>query len=139
MANANYFRTGTQIFADVPVAAATAISKGDMICLSSNLAVAASTATDNLTLIGIADSAHVANDANVTTIRVAMFRGSAIYEMPCVSTTFAFGDEFQISGAQQLTKSATDPVAIAVETKATASTTVKVMFMVPVTILGDLS
>ena len=138
MANTNEYRYGQQDFVEVPVASATAVEIGDMLKIASNLGVVVGAATDNLTLHAVALQAHAA-DSGATTIRCALVKPGVVWEFALnAATSISYGDELQISGAQELKKSATDPVAVAVETKASA-TKIKCVFMSSVLLTGDAS
>lgn len=138
MANNNYYRYGPKVTVDIPIAAAVVIDKGDLVMLTANLAVRMAATTDNLVFIGVADEAHTAADA-AGTIRVIVPTPGTVFEFPCTSTTFAFGQGFQWAAAQNLALNETDQICVAVETKATASTTAKVTFQLPLLLVGDLS
>ena len=136
MANTNRYRYGEQDFVLVPVATGTAVEIGDMLKLDTGLGVVATTAGDNITLHAIALQAHEA-DSGATTIRCALVKPGVVYEFALnTETSITYGDELQISGAQELTQSGTDPVAIAVETNATA-TKIRCIFMSSVLLTGD--
>ena len=138
MANTNRYRYGEQDFVLVPVATGTAVEIGDMLKLDTGLGVVATTAGDNITLHAIALQAHEA-DSGATTIRCALVKPGVVWEFTLnASTSITYGDELQISGAQELTQSGTDPVAIAVETNATA-TKIRCIFMSSVLLTGDAS
>jgi len=138
MANTNRYRYGEQDFVLVPVATGTAVEIGDMLKLDTGLGVVATTAGDNITLHAIALQAHEA-DSGATTIRCALVKPGVVYEFALnTETSITYGDELQISGAQELTQSGTDPVAIAVETNATA-TKIRCIFMSSVLLTGDAS
>ena len=138
MVNTNRYRYGKQEFVQVPVATGTAVEIGDMLKLDTGLGVVVTAAGDNLTLHAIALQAHVA-DSGATTIRCALVKPGVVWEFTLnASTSITYGDELQISGAQELKKSGTDPVAIAVETDA-AATKIKCTFMSSVLLTGDAS
>ena len=138
MANTNRYRYGKQEFVQVPVATGTAVEIGDMLKLDTGLGVVVTAAGDNITLHAIALQAHEA-DSGATTIRCALVKPGVVYEFALnTETSITYGDELQISGAQELTKSDTDPVAIAVETNATA-TKIRCIFMSSVLLTGEAS
>lgn len=140
MANTNRYRWGEMYFVSVPVASDQAVSKGDLLKMSAGKAVPVSAAADNLDLRYVAMQAHAAGTAGSTDyITCAMVKYGPVFEYDLnASTAVTIGDTFQISGAQQLTKSATDPVAIAVETK--TGTSVRVTFKTPyAAAVGDIS
>ena len=138
MSNTNVYRYGEQDFVLVPIASATAVEIGDMLKLDTGLGVVVTAADDNLTLHAIAKQAHAA-DSGDKTIRCALIKPGVVWEFALdAETDIAYGDKLQISGAQELTKSDTDPVAIAVETNATA-TSIKCIFMSSVLLTGDAS
>ena len=125
-------------YVQVPVASATAVEKGDMLKISGGLGVVVTAATDNLTLYAVALEAHAAN-SGAETINCARCVPGAIFKFNLnAATDITFGDELQISAAQALKKSGTDPVANAVKTESGA-TTVLCEFKVPVTLQGDAS
>jgi len=138
MANTNVYRYGKQDFVALPVATGTAVEIGDMLKLDTGLGVVVTAATDNLALHAIAMQAHVA-DSGATTIRCSLLKPGVVYEFALnAETSITYGDKLQISGAQELKKSGTDPVAIAVETNATA-TKIRCIFMSSVLLTGDAS
>ena len=112
---------GNPLRVPVPVANATAVEIGDMLKLDTNLGVVCTAATDNLTLHAVALQAHAA-DSGAKSILCARAIKGTLFEFPLnAETSVAYGDELQISGAQELTKSDTDSVALARETNTTAT------------------
>ena len=138
MSNNQRWMNGNPAFVDVPVATATAVEIGDIIRIASNLGVVVTGATHNLTLYGVAMQAHVAN-SGAALIRCIKVDPNNVFEFPLdTATSVAFGDELQISGAQELKKSSTDPVANVIKTE-TSATVVRCTFKVPVADQGDLT
>lgn len=140
MANAERYRWGKLDLVSVPVDSDQAIGKGDMLKVTAGKGVPVSAATDNLGLRYIAMEAHAAGTAgSVDYITCALVKYGPVFEYALnTSTAVTIGDTFQISGAQELTKSATDPVAIAVETKTAA--VIRVTFKTPyAAAVGDIS
>lgn len=137
---AERYRWGTREFHQVAVDSDTALAKGDLVKLSSNKGVRCTANTDNLALQYICDQDHPAATAgSVDYVRMIPVKPGAVYEYPLnTATSFAFGATFQISAVQQLTASATNPVAMAVEIGA-SKTTAKVTFLLPLSLIGDLS
>jgi hypothetical protein len=140
VANTNRVRQNVELaeYVQVPVASATSIEIGDMVKTSGGLGTAVSAATDNLTLHAVSMQDHDAN-SGAKTLNMIRVKPGVLYRFALnAATDITYGDELQISGAQELKKSGTDPVANAVETK-TGATDVLVEFKLPVTLQGDTS
>lgn len=130
MADGFYFRKGRELFWSWPVASGTVIAVGDILKVSSSKAAVMVTTTDNLNFIGAAKSAHGASDPS-TTIQVWMPLPIMIFEYPLnAATDIAVGDALQFNAAQKVKKSATTPIATAVEA-GLQKTTVRLVFRMP--------
>ena len=135
MSNKNRYRYGKQEFVQVPVANTTIVEIGDLLKIVSNKGVAMAAASDNASFYCIADQAHASGDGAIT-IRCRVPLPGVIFEFTLnATTTIAYGDELQWNAAQKLKKSATDPIAHAVEDK-TDATKIKVSFYLPVLLGG---
>jgi hypothetical protein len=130
MSDGFYFRKGRELFWSWPIASGTVVEIGDLLKNSSGKAAAMATTSDNLNFIGPAKSAHKSTDPS-TTIQVWMPIPVMIFEYPLnAATDVTIGDALQWNAAQKLKKSATTPIATAVESKLQA-TTIRLVFRMP--------
>lgn len=130
MSDGFYFRKGRELFWSWPIASGTVVEVGDLLKNSSGKAARMATTTDNLNFIGPAHSAHGTLDAS-TTIQVWLPIPVMIFEYPLnAATDITIGDALQWNAAQALKKSATTPIATAVESKL-AATTIRCVFRMP--------
>lgn len=138
MSNKFKYINGYELLRALPVASGAVIDIGEHLQLSAGLVTPVVTSTDNLVFIGVAKEAHRATDP-AGDLTVALRNAQAIYEVELdAATDITAGDALQLNGNQALKKSATDPVAIAVETKL-AATKVRVIYKIPATFIGDAS
>lgn len=130
MADGFYFRKGRELFWTWPIGSGTVVEVGDILKVSSGKALRMATTTDNLNFIGAAKSAHGTLDISGT-IQVWMPLPIMIFEYPLnAATDISVGDALQFNAAQALKKSATTPIATAVEAKLQA-TTIRCVFRMP--------
>ena len=135
MSNTHRYRYGEAKFVEVPVANATVVEIGDLLRLVTGAGVPLSATTQNADFYCIAVQAHASGDGDVT-IRCMLPIPGVIYEFALDSTTtITYGDKLQWNASQALKKSATDPIAHAVEDK-TDATTILVSFYLPVLLGG---
>lgn len=129
------FVRGEELIQALPVASGGVIEVGDMLKVSGGNVLVAAATTDDVTLIGIAREAHYATDP-AKPISVALFNGGAVYRVPLdAAASINVGDLLQLytsAPSKKLTKSATDPVAMAVETTV-SSAFIHVVFLLPAT------
>lgn len=129
------FVRGEELIQSLPVVSGGVIEVGDMLKVSGSNVLVASGTTDNLALIGIAKEAHRAVDG-ASVISVALFNGGAVYRVPLdAAASVNVGDLLQLytsAPSKKLTKSATDAVAMAVETTASLAF-IHVVFLLPAT------
>lgn len=126
------FRKGRELFWTWPIASGSVVEVGDLLKNSSGKALRMATSTDNLNFIGVAHSAHAAMDPS-TTIQVWMPIPVMIFEYTLnAATDVTIGDalQFNSANAQTLKKSATTPIATAVESKLQA-TIIRCVFRMP--------
>lgn len=130
MSDGHYFRKGYELFWSWPIGSGTVIEVGDLLKVSSAKAAKMAATTDNLDFIGAAKSAHGATDGSGT-IQVWLPLPIMIFEYPLdAATDIAVGDALQWNAAQKLAKSATDPIATAVEA-GLQKTTIRCVFRMP--------
>lgn len=130
MSDGSYFRKGYELFWSWPVASGTVIEVGDLLKNSSGKAARMVSAGDNLNFIGAAKSAHGATEGSVT-IQVWLPLPVMVFEYPLnTATDVTIGDALQWQATQVLAKSATDPIATAVESKLQA-TVIRCVFRMP--------
>lgn len=116
------FRKGRELFWTWPVSSGTVVEVGDLLKNNSNRVARMATTTDNLNFIGVAKSAHASTDASGS-IQVWMPIPVMTFEYALnASTDISVGDALQWNAAQTLKKSATTPIATAVEAKLSATT-----------------
>ncbi len=127
------FVRGEELIQALPVASGSVIEVGDLVKLSGGNVIACAATTDDLTFIGVAKEAHYATDG-VKNISVAIRNAGAVYRVPLdAAASVNAGDLLQLytsAPSKKLTKSATDPVAMAVETT-TSLAFIHVAFMLP--------
>lgn len=130
MSDGFYFRKGFELFWTWPIASGTVIEIGDLLKNSSNRAARMATTTDNLNFIGPAKSAHASTDISGT-IQVWIPVPVMVFEYPLnAATDINVGDALQWNAAQAVKKSATTPIATAVEA-GLQKTTVRLVFRMP--------
>lgn len=124
------YRSGPKDVEFIAIASGTVVEIGDLLKLSSSKAAKMATSTDNLTFCGVAAAAHGATDPSGT-IAVYVPNLQTVFELTLdASTAITWGDRLQYNAAKTLKKSTTDGIALAVESKLSA-TTVRVKFLVP--------
>lgn len=140
------FVRGEELIQALPVASGGVIEVGDLVKLSGGNVIACAATTDDLTFIGVAREAHYATDG-AKNISVAIRNAGAVYRVPLdAAASISAGDLMQLytsAPSKKLTKSTTDPVAMAVETTS-SSAFLHVMFLLPntagaVRLVGDAS
>ena len=138
MSNKFKYISGYETLRALPVVSGAVIAIGDNLKLSGGFVEAVAATTDNLALIGVAKEAHRAIDP-AGEITVSIANGMSVWESELdAATDIAVGDMLQLNGAQKLKKSATDAVAVAVESKLGALK-IRHLFKIPLSIIGDLS
>ncbi len=117
------------------IASGVVVEIGDLVKTSGGTCLACAATTDDLALLGVAKEAHGASDA-AGKISVAVANANAVYLANLdAAASVNQGDLLQLytsAPSKKLTKSATDPVAMAVE-KTASKATVEVMLMLPAT------
>jgi len=137
MSNKFKYISGYETLRALPVVSGAVIEIGDNLKISGGFVEAVAATTDNLAFIGVAKEAHRATDP-AGEITVSIANGMSIWESELdAATDIVVGDVLQLNGAQKLKKSATDAVALAMESKLGA-TKIRHLFKIPVTVLGDL-
>lgn len=132
------YKSGDFAIDPVPVAADVVIAQGDLISLEGGLATVANAAADNLTIIGVSNEKHTTGDP-AGTIGVYRLLPSSVFEADLdAATDITVNDNLAWATGQKVTKSATDAIARAAETK-TGATKICLRFKLPVTLIGDLS
>lgn len=136
MADKFTFRTGSELLRAFPVGSGVVIDIGDHLTLTAGKMVPVANTTDNLIFIGVAKEAHRAVDPSGE-ITVAVRNANGIYEVDLdSSTTIVVGDFLASDGTNQdLTKNATDPIAIAMESKVSADS-IRCIYTLPATTAG---
>lgn len=125
------YRSGPSIVRRMPVASGTVVYAGDLLKLSSGKVLKMATTTDNLAFCGVAAEQHRSTDPS-TTIGVYLPLPMTVFEYALNSATdCTIGDELQWTADQTLKKSATAPIAMAIESRLQASTGLLVMFKLP--------
>jgi len=131
------YKDGVEATVAVPVAPATAIEVGELVKLDTGEIIPVVDSTDNLDFEGVAKGAKRDIDTRVDKIVVSRPNATAVFEAPLdEATDITYGDLLQINNSKSLKKSATDPVAKAVETKLGA-TSVRVVFLRKASDTGD--
>lgn len=134
------YRWGYELLRALPVKSGVAVEIGDHLKISGGAVTPVTATTDNLAMVGIAKEAHpsTGKEAFSGQITVALRNAQAVYEPALdAATDITIGDAMQMEDgkAQSLKKSATDPIAVAVESKLQA-TSVKVIYTIPATTGG---
>jgi hypothetical protein len=138
MSNVFSKRTGFELNRAYPVGSGVLIEPGDLLKLSGGKVTAMTAASDNLTFIGKAVEAHQATLGSGE-ITVSLANGNVIFEYDLdAATDIAVNDELQWATKQSLKKSATDPIAVAVESKLQA-TSIRCVLKIPALLVGDAS
>ena len=131
-------RSGVELTRAYPVASGQLIETGDLLKLSGGQIMPMAGATDNVAFRGRAVEAH-ATTAGSGEITIALANGNTIYEYQLDSATdIAVDDNLQWATKQTLSKSDTDPIAVAVESKLQA-TYILCVFKTPAKMIGDAS
>lgn len=127
------FVRGTELIIAHDIASGVVVEIGDLVKTSGGTCLAAAATTDDLALLGVAKEAHGATDP-ATKISVAVANAHAVYLATLDSaTSLNQGDLLQMNTAapsKKLTKSATDPVAMAIQ-KVTSALQAEVILMLP--------
>ena len=142
MAEAFNYRSGPKTVRRVPIASGVAVETGDLVMLSSGRARLMSGASDNLRFIGVAAETHLSTQASGS-ISVYVPNPLTVFEYDLDSSTaITIFDDLQYNAAKTLSKSTTDPIAVAAESKL-AATKVLCTFTMPsnanVSFVGDAS
>lgn len=118
---------GNETLIRIPIASGTVVELDDHVKAVTGKAVKIAATTDNLIFRGHARAQHSSTDPSGDLL-VSLPNAQAIYEVELdASTNIVFGDNLQLSGKDKLKKSDTDPVAVAMESKLSA-TRVNVMY-----------
>lgn len=135
MADKFTYRSGPVLLRPFPIASGTVIEIGMLMRLSSTKVMKMTSASENLTFVGVAAQAHAATDASGT-INLYVPLPNAIFEYDLdASTSITIMDALQVNGSQTLKKSTTDQVARAMESKLSA-TKILCSFVLPATTAG---
>lgn len=131
-------RAGFELTRAYPVASGQLIEPGDLVKLSGGQLMPMAAASDNLTMVGRAIERHETTGSSGE-ITIGLANANTIYEYELdAATDMTVGDELAWSTKQKLTKSSTDPIAVAVESKLQAEY-IRCVFKVPATMIGDAS
>lgn len=126
-------RTGFELLRAMPVASGVVIEIGDRLKLSSSKLYRVSATTDNLTFVAVAKEAHASTDPS-TEITVAIRNANVINELILdAATDITIFDELQMDSTNPesvVSKSSTDPIAIAMESKLQA-TSILAIYTIP--------
>jgi uncharacterized RmlC-like cupin family protein len=129
------FLRGHELIIAHDIASGVVVDIGDLVKTSGGTCLACAATTDDLALLGVAKEAHSATDP-AGKISVAIANANAVYMAPLdAAASINQGDLLQLytsAPSKKLTKSTTDPVAMAVE-KTASKTTVEVVLMLPFT------
>ena len=106
----------------IPVASGTVIELDDHVKVSGGKAVRVTAASDNLTFRGIAREEHNSTDPSGNLL-VSLPNANQVYEVELDSSSnITFGDNLALhTDGKKLTASDTDPVAVAAESKLSAT------------------
>jgi len=138
MSNAFVKMNGYELTRAYPVGSGVLIEPGDLLKLSGGKITPMAAADDNLTFIGKAVERHAA-DAASGEITIALANANVIYEYDLdAATDIAVNDNLQWATKQSLSKSDTDPIAVAVESKLQA-TKIRCVLKAPAKMVGDAS
>lgn len=130
MADKYTYRSGPKEVEFIPIASGTVVEIGDLLKLSSGKAVVMATTTDNLDYCGVAAEAHGATNPSGS-LAVYPPNADTVFEYTLdASTAITWGDRMQYNASKTLKKSTTDGIALAVESKLSA-TSVRVKFLIP--------
>ena len=136
MSNVFSNRTGFALNRAYPVGSGVLVEPGDLLKLSGGKVTPMAAASDNLTFIGKAVELHGTALASGE-MTVSLANGNVIYEYALdAATDIAVNDELAFDTKQSLTKSATDPIAVAVESKLQA-TSIRCVLKMPALMIGD--
>ena len=112
---------GNETLIRIPIASGTVVELDDHVKAVSGKAVKIAATTDNLIFRGHAKGQHGASDPSGDLL-VSLPNAQAVFEVELdASTDIVFGDNLQLSGKDKLKKSDTDPVAVAMESKLSAT------------------
>jgi hypothetical protein len=129
------FLRGAELIIAHDIASGVAVDIGDLVKTSGGTCLRAAATTDDLALLGVAKEAHGASDP-AGKISVAIANAGAVYLANLdAAASLNQGDLLQMYTSApytKLTKSTTDPVAMAVE-KTASKATVEVVLMLPFT------
>jgi hypothetical protein len=129
-------RSGVELARAYPVASGQLIEPGDLIKLSGGQIMPMAAASDNLTHLGRAIERHETTQGSGE-ITIGLANGNVIYEYQLDSATdIAVNDNLQWATKQTLSKSDTDPIAVAVESKLQA-TYILCVLKTPAKMVGD--
>lgn len=140
------FLRGQELVIAHDIASGVVVEIGDMVKTSGGTVLACAATTDDLAFIGRAVEAHGATDP-ATKISVAVRNAGAVYLATLdAAASINQGDLLQLytsAPSKKLTKSTTDPVAMAVQ-KTTSNVNVEVMLLIPnqtgaIRLVGDAS
>jgi hypothetical protein len=136
MSNKFKYISGYETLRALPVVSGVVIEVGDNLKLSGGFVEPVAATTDNLVFIGVAKEAHAATSP-AADLTVSLANGMSIWESELdAATDITAGDALQLNGEQSLKKSATDAVALAMETKLGA-TKIRHIFKIPALLIGD--
>jgi uncharacterized RmlC-like cupin family protein len=127
------FIRGTELIIAHDIASGVVVEVGDMVKSSGGTCLACAATTDDIAFFGVAKEAHGATDP-AGKISVALRNAHAVYLATLdAAASINQGDLLQIytsAPSKKLTKSTTDPVAMAVQ-KTASLTTVEVVLLLP--------
>lgn len=136
MSNEFVGRAGFELTRAFPVASGVLVEPGDLLYNNSGVVAKMSAATDNLNFVGRAIEKHAATDP-AGEITVGLATGTYIHEYALdAATDIDINDNLAWSADKTLTKSDTDPIAVAVEKKLQA-TKIRCIFKMPAKWVGD--
>ena len=138
MSNKFRYVSGVETLKALPVVSGAVIEIGAGLKLSGGFVEAVAATTDNLAFIGVAKEAHRAVDP-AGLITVSIPNAIAMWESELdAATDIAVGDALQLYPISGLKKSATDAVAVALESKLGATKIIH-LFKIPASLIGDAS
>lgn len=129
------YRSGLEILRAAPIGSGIATEIGDHLKISGGKVTPVTAASDNLAFYAKTVEAHASTQGSGE-ITVAIRNLNAIYEVDLdAATDMTIGDNLQLNGAQDVKKSDTDPIAVAVESKLQA-TSIRLIYKLPATTSG---
>jgi len=138
MGNVYPKRTGFELLRALPVGSGVLVEAGDLIKLSGGKVTPMAATTDNLAFYGRAVERH-GSDQSSGEITIAIANAQAVYEYDLdAATDITVDDNLQWATKQSLSKSDTDPIAVAVESKLQA-TSIRCVLKQPSKFTGDAS